>query len=304
MTTFEVLVPRDPYESAASLADMLFGPRHYARGGGPHLSWTGWAHGTISWPLVLLAEEVNGYYGDVPALLRDRTLVNFCKFAVRPPRWNSFVERAIYGTSTVPKVQGKQALSWRPRRQVCPVCDWESWNRTGSHAILWPHMAPLVEACWRHPVRLVPLQAIRSSPRHASIAARPIESTYARNVVRLCSLGAAPKAQCAAYLVERLAAAGLQRADGNIRHSDFSRMLDCHLRDLLSTSPLSPQTEHCPGIGTWVIGFVHQPERQWISGAYLALAMSLLEALTEDCTPEPEQDRVISLGRHRHVTAT
>ncbi|SOY70954.1 hypothetical protein CBM2585_B50174 [Cupriavidus taiwanensis] len=280
MTVTAVLVPRDPYESAASLADALFGPLHYPRLRRVPSKPVGLAYGTISWPLAHLAAEIDAYYGDAPEILRDRTLVNFCKFGVKPSKWESFVNRALYGVSSKPTTCLRQPFSWRPRTRICPLCDRESWNSRGCHVLLWPHMAPLVEACWRHQVRLEPLMAARH-PCRKPVAALPIECTYARNVVRLCELAAGPKALTAAYLVERLSATGFQRPDKNMRHTEFATLLDVYVRDLLSVSPY-PAQRRCGGVGGWVLGFVHRPERQWIPGAYLALAMSFLESLTQD----------------------
>lgn len=280
MAITAVLIPRDPYESAASLADGLFGPQHYPRLRRIPSKPVGFAFGTISWPLENLAAEIGGYYGDAPEILRDRTLVNFCKFSVRPSKWQSFVERALYGVWSGPVSQQKQPFSWRARTRICPLCDDESWANSGSHILLWPHMAPLVEACWRHQVRLELLETSRRT-HTKPVAAQPIECSYARNVVRLCELAKGPKTVTAAYITELLSAAGFQRPDKNMRHTEFERKLATYVRDLMNLSPY-PLQGHAAYIGGWILGFVHRPERQWIPGAYLALAMSFLESLTQN----------------------
>ncbi len=176
------LTPRLPWESAASLADSLFGERSFSQ-----RAWM--ACGTVSWPLQAVAAYGNGYYGDVQRLLRERTLVGYCLIG-RVPSWRQpFCEQAITGAWALRDHTMSPGGLWRPVK-ICPACAAQSWHDMGVIGWLWPHQAPLVEACWRHGLLLsMPQAQVAPGVMPPKRDAAPDQVTFARNVVAICAMG-------------------------------------------------------------------------------------------------------------------
>ncbi len=223
LQAFGALTPRDRFEAASSIADTLFGAAPRVRLGG-RMARPEIAYGTVTWPLALLSACGDGYYGSSEQLLA-RTLVPYCQFQYMPPGREALRRRAIHGEA------GFRSPPWAPwlvgdppDRKACPLCLAHSWRTLGIDAVVWPHLAPMVQACWRHGVQLITGSAARSPDEHHWVpkpaSARAI--AFANDTVAVCELGRSVEDAARAFDA-RLAECGLRRPDGTFRTTAFAR---------------------------------------------------------------------------------
>ncbi|WP_157160239.1 hypothetical protein [Cupriavidus sp. BIS7] len=208
------LLPRHPFEAASSVANELFGV--------PSISPTGEvpsadrAYGTVSWPLRKLAALGDGFYGDVEQLLNTRTLLNYRRPAMKRECFESLRRRAIDGVVSPSSGDPDHFRDPRPP-MVCPLCVQEALADYGTLALLWPHQAPWVDACWMHGARLVRFPRNPSKPASRVEQALAAQVNFARDVVTLCEM-ARDLDGVIATVAARIRDAGFQ-----YRHGRFCR---------------------------------------------------------------------------------
>ncbi|SPC18359.1 TnsD family Tn7-like transposition protein [Cupriavidus taiwanensis] len=199
------LFPRHPCETTSSIANDLFGE--------PPMSQKSINMVTVSWPLRKLAKVGDGFYGDTEQLICFRTLLNFRRFSMSVDVFEAVKCRAIEGVSFYGRPRG-QYRDFRPP-MVCPLCEQEALAQYGTLALLWPHQAPLVDACWEHGVRLVKRHvAYETKAQLRSVKLAPLgEVEFAQDVVTVSEMGRDLDG-AVATVVTRLRDAGFQHVNG------------------------------------------------------------------------------------------
>ncbi|CAG9183400.1 hypothetical protein [Cupriavidus pampae] len=255
------LTPRLPWESAASLADSLFGER-------PSRQRAWMACGTVSWPLQAVAAYGNGYYGDVQTLLKERSLVGYCLIGLPPRLRRALCERAITGAWALRDQAMSHGFLWRPVK-ICPACAVQSWHDLGIMGWLWPHQAPLVEACWRHGLLLSQRQAqVVPGVLPPARDATPDQVAFARNAVAVCAMGM-DIANATPQWVQAFRDAGYLNGRATFR----TRLFTQHYREFGIAHFANPTfREVCtsPGAATQIAHFVEAAAR----GARAGLAIN------------------------------
>lgn len=219
-----VALPHDPFEAASSLAAHVLGHPPYIKRGGISRE-SDLAYGTVTVALEELANVASGFFGTVGELLAQRTLVNYCAFQMTPAMREAFRERAKTGGGFI-RSSGRAPwmIAMPPNDLVCPLCEQAAWDRYGTRAMLWPHRAPLVRACWRHDVQLVPA-VWGAEPCYAGDSVRQAtdaQRQFAMDAVMVCQLGV--NCEHAALEFEaQLSAAGVRRSSGTYATAQFSR---------------------------------------------------------------------------------
>ncbi|GJG94343.1 TnsD family Tn7-like transposition protein [Cupriavidus pauculus] len=219
-----VALPHDPFEAASSLAMNVLGHPAYIKRGGisrePDL-----AYGTVTVALEHLANVASGFFGTADELLAQRTLVNYCAFQMTPAMREAFRQRARTGGGAIRHPsRAPWMIATYPGNVVCPLCEIASWNEYGTRSMLWPHRAPLVQACWRHGVQVVPMLP-GAEPRYPADCVREATAAqwqFAQDTVMVCQLGANCE-QAALEFQMQLAAAGVRRSSGTYATAQFSR---------------------------------------------------------------------------------
>ncbi|GJG94344.1 hypothetical protein [Cupriavidus pauculus] len=268
------LFPRHPYEAASSIANDLLGIQPRLNPNGKESSYL--SYGTVSWPLQKLAELGHGFYGDVDQLFNTRTLLNYDRCAMSIERFEKLRRRAIDGSNTRAS-DGSYLYGDVRSPKVCPLCAQVSMASYGTHALLWPHQAAFVDACWQHGVRLV---HVHGKPTYADVLGRVAQAAaweveLARNVVLLCEM-ARDVDGMAASISERVRAAGFQYQDGllcrnRLReaflsyvgkeiHSPLLQAIACNERAALRILRLLTQNRALvpPILLTIFLGFLHK----------------------------------------------
>jgi hypothetical protein len=166
---FVPCVPRDPFETAGSIADALLGRARRARRAG-RICLPGMAYGTLSWSLAALATCTADYYGSAEHLLETRTLVDFCGFQLRPIWRTAMRHHALTGEGVY---RTPAWIRWMigqlGQPLTCPVCRAEAWKAYGTACAFWPHRLPFVTACWRHAIVLTPEYPLQNAPRDGKL---------------------------------------------------------------------------------------------------------------------------------------
>ncbi|WP_116347200.1 TnsD family Tn7-like transposition protein [Cupriavidus taiwanensis] len=239
-------VPRDPFEAASSLANSLLGAPPLQRRAGRWCSMDV-AFGTVSWPLNLLAAVTESFFGTGVQLMRERSLVDYCRFQLAAQGRSQLESRVLDGTGVMrqPPWAPWMVDTLRPR-MACPICARENWEQFGVFAWLWPHQAPFVSACWRHGIRLVRASDVAGSfCRTRMQSASQDELAFARDSISICQLGQ-ELLTTALWLNEAMAVAGFRHPNGEFCDKQFCAFLreycSRHMTSLaLSKSFASPR---------------------------------------------------------------
>jgi hypothetical protein len=220
---FCIALPHDPFEAASSLAAHVLGHPPYIRRGGiarePDL-----AYGTVTVALDDLANVASGFFGTAEELLQQRTLVNYCAFQMTPTMREAFRRRVRTGAGTIrPSGRAPWMVATYPGNLACPLCELTAWNEYGTRAMLWPHRAPLVRACWRDGAQLVPTLpgAEPCYPADRVREATTAQRQFALDTVMVCQLGVNCE-QAALEFEAQIAAAGVRRSSGTFATAQFS----------------------------------------------------------------------------------
>jgi hypothetical protein len=239
------LLPRHPFEMASSLANEMFGMLPPLANNERRARL---AHGTISWPLNKLAALGDGFYGDVGELVNTRTLLNYCRFSMAPVRFERLRRRAIDGTVSCHTGDGTVISDYRPP-MVCPLCEQEALQDFGTVALLWPHQAALVDACWKHGVLLAEFHGATDygmAVRNVKIASKE-EVEFACDIVALCEWG--QDIECAiANINERVRNAGFKYGNGSFCRAKLIESFQAHVRKNVRSPML-----HQIGMGPYTI---------------------------------------------------
>lgn len=258
------LFPRHPRETASSIANDLFGE--------PLMSQTQINMDAVSWPLRKLAELGDGFYGDTEQLICFRTLLNFRRFSMSIDVFEAVKCRVIEGVSFYgPRGQYRDV---RPP-MVCPLCEQEALAQYGTLALLLPHQAPLVDACWQHGVRLVKRHVaddVKSKIRRAKSAPAG-EVEFARDVVTVCEMGHDLDV-AAATVLARLRDAGFQYANGEFRRTALTDRFQAYV-EMQIKNPLLQKIGEGQFAVTRLLNFVGK-NRGSISPVLLGLFLGFL----------------------------
>lgn len=252
-------VPRDSFEAASSLANSLLGVPPLQRRGGCSCNMN-LAFGTVSWPLDLLAAVTENFFGTGFQLMRDRSLVDYCRFQLTLQRRSEMESRVLNGIGAV------RLPPWAPwmvdtlhPAMACPMCARDSWEQFGAIAGLWPHQAPFVSACWRHGCRLARASEIAAtSARTLMQSASQDELAFALDSVRICHFGVDPTT-AALWLNEALASADFRHPNGKFRAKQFCDFLRDYCSRHISSLALSKAFDSprfCRRILMWITGQV------------------------------------------------
>ncbi|CAG9183397.1 TnsD family Tn7-like transposition protein [Cupriavidus pampae] len=271
------LTPRDRFEAASSIADSLFGTAPRVRLGG-RTARSEIAYDTVSWPLALLSACGDGYYGSSEQLLA-RTLVPYCQYQYMPPGREALRRRAIHGEA---RFRSPPWAPWMvrnpPGRKTCPVCAAQSWQTLGIDALVWPHMAPMVRACWRHGVQLRTNVAARGPDEHQWVpqpaSVRAI--AFAKDTVTICELGRSVEGASHAFAAQ-LTECGLRRPDGTFRTAAFARhyaaYADAYIEDLALCRALGR-----PRTASAVLHWIRQGGDETLHPVLLVVLLGFLRA--------------------------
>lgn len=231
-------VPRDSFEHAASLGRSLLGPPPLIRRGGRSCA-RELAYGTANWPLNVIVAYAGGFYGTAEAMLRERTLVDYCKFQIAPEHRPWLDAYALDGTGFYrPSPMMPWLVAELRKPSACPLCDMEAWILRGLVADYWPHMAPLVSACWRHGVALVDRRLVQGEVRESRPnIASDAQVHYAQNVLLLREL-ARDMRDAAHHFAQHLNEAGYCHANGEYRVGRFSQSLQRYAQAQFGGHPI------------------------------------------------------------------
>jgi len=226
--------PRDPFEAASSLGESLLGPY-------PNMP-KGYelAFRSITWPLTMIAQIGKGYYGNVESLSRTRTLVGVCRFMYdqdKRPSLERLLQMGKIVSACATRRASRQNFQIHVAKMLCPHCAREGWKEFGAIGVLWPHLGPMVEACWRHGCLLGPWTLDTMTWIHGSSACRAsaAQVRYARNMVRLCDMGNDVMGTCA-FLADCLQGLGFASADGDLSRSAFTEKFVAYVDRNVSNS--------------------------------------------------------------------
>lgn len=282
-----VALPHDPFEAASSLAAHLLGHPAYVRRGGIARE-ADLAYGTVTVALEPLAHCASGLFGTADELLRQRTLVNYCAFQMKPPMRESFRQRVRTGIGAM-RLSGRAPwmIATYPGDLTCPLCEEEAWNEFGTRATFWPHRAPMVRACWRHDVQLVPI-SFGPEPCYAADCVREAgaaQRQFARDTVMVCQLGADCE-QAAVEFQAQIAAAGVLRRNGTYATTQFSRSFSGFCMTQIDDLALHGLFNH-PMLGRGVLQWVRSGGDAFISPLLLVLLLGWLRLAAQSTAISP-----------------
>jgi hypothetical protein len=280
-------LPHDPFEAASSLATHVIGSLPYIRYGGFERD-ADLAYGTVTVALAQLAAFASGFFGTADDILAQRTLTNYCTFQMMPPMREAFRQRVKTGQGVIrPSGRAPWMIATYPGNLVCPVCEPAAWHEYGTRAIFWPHRAPMVRACWRHGVQLVPM-ASGPEPNYPAECVReagPAQSQFARDTVMLCQLGA-DCGQAAIGFEAQLAAAGVLRENGTYATAQFCRSFRTFCKHALDAPALQGVFDR-PLFGQNVLHWVRCSGERYIAPLLLVLLLGWLRLAARSTAVSP-----------------
>ncbi|SPC18357.1 TnsD family Tn7-like transposition protein [Cupriavidus taiwanensis] len=295
-----VVLPRDPFEAASSLAASLLGHPAYIRRGGIARE-AELAYGTVTVALESLANCTSGFFGTADDLLSQRTLVNYCAFQMTPRMREAFRQRVQTGIGAM-RLSGRAPwmIATYPDDLSCPLCEQEAWNEFGTRATFWPHRAPMVRACWRHELQLVP--SLRGpEPCYAADCLREASAAqmqFAQDTVMVCQLGANCE-QAAVEFQAQIAAAGVLRANGIYATAQFSQSFSRFCMTQIDDPALHGLFNH-PRLGRWVLRWVRSGGDAFIAPMLLVLLLGWLRVAAQSTAimplpppPSPQRGRTM-----------
>lgn len=249
-----------------------------------------------------MANCASGFFGTADELLNQRTLGNYCVFQMTPLMREAFRRYLRTGAGAM-RLSGRAPwmVATYPGDFCCPLCEQEAWNEFGTRATFWPHRAPMVRACWRHGVQLVP---ICSGPEPCYAAdclreASAAQQQFARDTVMVCQLGASCE-QAAVEFQAQLAAAGMLRPNGTYATKQFSRSFSRFCMTQMDDPALHRLFDH-PRLGRGVLRWVRSGGEAFISPLLLVLLLGWLRLAAQSTAiiplpppPSPQRGRTLS----------